>query len=126
MTTVRILPGPSALTPFEAARLRERLRAVDGGVSGVCASYVYVLLLREGWVDYARLGELLGAGEGPAAGACVWIAPRLGTQSPWSSKATDILHHTGFENIAGSNGRAWFALRVRMMFGPSPRPCTTA
>jgi phosphoribosylformylglycinamidine synthase len=29
----------------------------------------------------------------------VWIAPRVGTQSPWSSKATDILHNTGFGAI---------------------------
>jgi len=30
----------------------------------------------------------------------VWIAPRVGTQSPWSSKATDILRNTGFGAIA--------------------------
>jgi phosphoribosylformylglycinamidine synthase len=30
----------------------------------------------------------------------VWIGPRVGTQSPWSSKATDILRNTGFETIA--------------------------
>ncbi len=36
----------------------------------------------------------------PRVEAAVWIGPRVGTQSPWSSKATDILRNTGFENIA--------------------------
>jgi phosphoribosylformylglycinamidine synthase len=98
--TVRILPGPGALTPFEATRLCERLRAIDSGVTDVSASYLYVLLLGEGAVDYARLGELLGVGAELPTGPAVWIAPRMGTQSPWSSKATDILHNTGFTNIA--------------------------
>jgi len=99
--TVRILPGPGALTPFEAARLCERLRAIDGGVTDVSAAYLYVLLVAgAGTVDETRLRELLGEGEELPAGPSVWIAPRMGTQSPWSSKATDILHNTGFTNVA--------------------------
>ena len=97
--TVRFLPGPSALTPFESARLLDRLRALDSGVSTVESAYIYVLLLHEGEVNYDRLGELLGDGVKLPPGPCVWIAPRTGTQSPWSSKATDILHNTGFNNI---------------------------
>jgi phosphoribosylformylglycinamidine synthase len=79
-----------------------RLRAIDAGVAAVEASYLYVLLLREGserGIDQQRLAELLGAGEQMSPGQCVWIAPRVGTQSPWSSKATDILHNTGFDAI---------------------------
>jgi phosphoribosylformylglycinamidine synthase len=100
--TVRVLSGPSALTEFEAARLAARLRAIDAGVSAVEASYLYLLLLHkdsEREIDHQRLAELLGAGEESAAGQCVWIAPRVGTQSPWSSKATDILRNTGFGAI---------------------------
>src|SRR6185312_9419247 len=97
--TVRILPGPSALTPFEAARLLDRLQAIDPGVTGVTAGYLYVLHLRAGEVNYARLRELLGADLDLPRGPSIWIAPRIGTQSPWSSKATDILRNTGFDNI---------------------------
>jgi phosphoribosylformylglycinamidine synthase len=97
--SVRLLPGPGALTLFEAERLAERLRALDAGVSAVTASYLYMLLVREGEIDEARLAELLGPGDETLSGASVWIAPRMGTQSPWSSKATDILHNTGFGNI---------------------------
>jgi phosphoribosylformylglycinamidine synthase len=99
---VRVLPGPSALTAFEAARVADKLRAIDTGVSAVEASYLYLLLLHEeseSAIDHKRLAELLGAGVEMAAGQCVWIAPRVGTQSPWSSKATNILHNTGFGAI---------------------------
>jgi phosphoribosylformylglycinamidine synthase len=104
--TVRVLPGPSALTAFEAARVVEKLRAsypaTAANVVAVEASYLYLLLLRkdqEEAIDHQRLAELLGVGEDVAAGQRVWIGPRLGTQSPWSSKATDILHNTGFGAI---------------------------
>lgn len=99
---MRVLPGPSALTTFEAARMAATLRAMDPDVSAVEASYLYLLLLRtdsESAIDHQRLAQLLGAGVGMPAGPCVWIGPRVGTQSPWSSKATDILHNTGFAAI---------------------------
>ncbi len=66
------------------------------------SSYLYLLLLRkeaEDTVDHQRLAELLGVGDDLSAGQRVWIGPRIGTQSPWSSKATDILHNTGFTSI---------------------------
>jgi phosphoribosylformylglycinamidine synthase len=96
-----VLPGPAALTAFEAERLAARLRGVDAGVSRVDAACLYILRMREHAtaMDEGRLRELLEAGDPLPAGECVWIAPRVGTQSPWSSKATDILHNTGFEAI---------------------------
>ncbi|MGA7157608.1 MAG: phosphoribosylformylglycinamidine synthase [Acidobacteriaceae bacterium] len=103
---MRILPGPSALTPFEAARVMQRLRAQypveAAGVVAVESAYLYLLLIhpeREDAIDHSRLGELLGTGVDLAAGQSIWIGPRVGTQSPWSSKATDILHNTGFGAI---------------------------
>ena len=100
-TRVRVLAGPSALTTFEAARLAERLRTLDSSVNDVAASYLYVLLLREGAqvVDEAKLADLLELREATTLQPNVWIGPRVGTQSPWSSKATDILHNTGFTGI---------------------------
>ncbi len=103
---MRVLPGPSALTAFEAERVVEKLRAncpaEAANVVAVESSYLYVLLLRkeeEETVDHQRLAELLGVGDELSAGQRVWIGPRVGTQSPWSSKATDILHNTGFTAI---------------------------
>ena len=101
-----MLPGPSALTAFEAERVVQKLRtnfpAEAGKVVAVESSYLYLLLIRketEGTVDHRRLAELLGAGDELPSGQRVWIGPRIGTQSPWSSKATDILHNTGFSAI---------------------------
>jgi phosphoribosylformylglycinamidine synthase len=101
---VRVLRGPAALTPFEAERLTGRLRTIEEGVSVVGAAYLYILLLADAGVtlDESRLGELLGSvaeAEVVAGAASVWIGPRAGTQSPWSSKATDILHNTGFTDV---------------------------
>ena len=100
---VRVLPGPAALTAFEAERLAARLRMLDAGVSSVEAAWVYLLLLAgdgSASLDEVRLRELVGDGVELPPGPCVWIAPRVGTQSPWSSKATDILRNTGFEGVA--------------------------
>lgn len=97
----RLLPGPAALNAFEAERLCARLRVVDAGVRHVEAAWVYLLLMDDdAAVDEVRLRELLGEGLRLSGNGCVWIAPRAGTQSPWSSKATDILRNTGFGAIA--------------------------
>ncbi len=103
---MRVLPGPSALTAFEAERVVQRLRtnypAEAGDIVAVESSFLYLLLIRketEDSVDHQRLAELLGAGDELSSGQRVWIGPRIGTQSPWSSKATDILHNTGFTAI---------------------------
>ncbi|MDE2316398.1 MAG: phosphoribosylformylglycinamidine synthase, partial [Xanthomonadaceae bacterium] len=37
----------------------------------------------------------------------LWVVPRLGTISPWSSKATDILHGAGFDLHRVERGTAW-------------------
>ncbi|HET6665206.1 MAG TPA: phosphoribosylformylglycinamidine synthase, partial [Acidimicrobiales bacterium] len=102
LTTV---PGGNALSPFRAAALLTRLRAVVPSVSALTARHVH-------WVaGEAELDEpttstverLLTYGEpyaGDARGAhvtVVVVAPRLGTLSPWASKATDIAHSCGVD-----------------------------
>jgi phosphoribosylformylglycinamidine synthase len=98
------LAGPPALTGFEADRLTARLRALDPSVTGVEAAYLYILLTSGDLnsargQDIARLTELLELTTDTLPAPRLYIAPRIGTQSPWSSKATDILHNTGFTNI---------------------------
>ena len=103
---VESIPGPVALTGFEAARLFRKLQAIDPGVRSVEASFLYLLRLqrtadtlakpRPEHLRESQLIELLGQGRSLDDGPRLWIAPRIGTQSPWSSKATDILHNTGF------------------------------
>ncbi|QMV17542.1 phosphoribosylformylglycinamidine synthase [Granulicella sp. 5B5] len=102
---VRILRGQAAMTPFELERLTSRLRNIDDEARIVSSSYIYLLQLasKDEIVDESRLEDLLEVTrEAPVAspGAKLWIGPRVGTRSPWSSKATEILHNTGFAGIS--------------------------
>ncbi|HEY4009533.1 MAG TPA: hypothetical protein VGM11_05240, partial [Acidobacteriaceae bacterium] len=99
-----VLSGPPALTTFEADRLSARLRSIDSAVTGIDAAFFYILLVAGdvdsiGSPEMARLTDLLELTSTGIPEPRLFIAPRIGTQSPWSSKATDILHNTGFTNV---------------------------
>ena len=104
---VSLLQGPRALTDFEAVRLLSRLQQLRPAITAVDAAFLYLLKSRETAPssqpaqkqDNGRLRELLGPAHDLAPGPRLWITPRTGTQSPWSSKATDILHNTGFQEV---------------------------
>ncbi len=58
----------------------------------------------------ARIDALLDQGDGPAGPIPVDLAviPRPGTTSPWSSKATEILHRCGLRHVRRvEHGRVW-------------------
>jgi len=92
--------GGNALSAFRAQALLQQLQAVSPHITGVQARHVHWV-----WADQAldaatqaRLAELLRYGdayEGSNDGALVVVMPRLGTVSPWASKATDIAHNCG-------------------------------
>lgn len=64
-----------------------------------------------------RLEAVLDYGEPalPLSGATfeVLVVPRLGTISPWSTKATDILHHCGLEEVLRAERGTTFQIRLR-------------
>ncbi len=101
LTTV---PGGAALSSFRAAGVLARLRVVAPQVTAVDARHVHWVASDEPLEDdtAATVSRLLTYGE-PATGkepegehtALVVVAPRLGTLSPWASKATDIAHSCG-------------------------------
>ena len=101
-----LFAGGDALTAFETARLLSKLAGADAGVTGVAAQWLYVVRLKDGVHalpadELARLAELLELDrDQQAIDANAWVGPRVGTQSPWSSKATDIVRNTGFASIA--------------------------
>ncbi len=96
--------GGNALSSFRTLTLLSRLRGVNARISSVHAQHVH-------WVSsdatltsdaQAKLEGLLHYGDayaGPEASTngigLVVVAPRLGTVSPWASKATDIAHNCG-------------------------------
>jgi phosphoribosylformylglycinamidine synthase len=61
---------------------------------------------------HRRLAEVLDATEAPPADASLWVVPRFGTLSPWSSKATDIVHHVGIHVARVERGTAFLIERL--------------
>ena len=96
--------GGNALSPFRAQALLARLQAAAPRITAVHARHVH-WVWSESALDAGQLDKLAGLlryGDpyaGPAPGArdvvTLVVAPRLGTVSPWASKATDIAHNCG-------------------------------
>jgi len=95
--------GGNALSPFRAKAVLQRLQGVSEAITAVSARYVHwvasdAALDRDTTQTVATLLRY-GPPAGPAAEgsktAIVVVAPRLGTLSPWASKATDIAHNCG-------------------------------
>ncbi len=92
--------GGNALSPFRAAALLARLQAALPRVAALAARHVH-------WAAFDapperaqrdRLAALLDYGApcaAPQTGALVVVMPRLGTVSPWASKASDIARNCG-------------------------------
>ena len=100
--------GGNAISDFKVQSLLPRLQAVCDKISGVSARYVHLASFDAqpdaSTVD--RLGQLLTYGD-PATAAhlaaeqsgalALCVMPRLGTVSPWASKATDIARNCGLQ-----------------------------
>jgi phosphoribosylformylglycinamidine synthase len=104
-STMLILRGSPALSPSRLQKLLQDLDAAGVPVRAIAAEYVHVAELTRELTD-EKLGvleKLLTYGPSRAAqdvsGVVRVIAPRPGTISPWSSKATDIAHICGLENV---------------------------
>lgn len=92
--------GGNALSDFRAQQLLPRIQALFDEVEGIAARYVHLVATEEqpSHVEDNRLGQLLNYGdpyEGPTSGTVIVVTPRLGTVSPWASKATDIARNCG-------------------------------
>lgn len=103
------LRGSSALSPFRLEKLRADLAAAGLPVRAIRAQFVHVVELAAGVLALSAeqqsvLEKLLTYGprrELPAVTGLVQVvAPRPGTISPWSSKATDIAHICGLASVA--------------------------
>lgn len=102
--TMFTLMATSALSDFRAARLLKRIREIAPAAQGVSARFVHFVHAQRPLTDdeSARLQALLHYGADGAdvkADATFMVIPRLGTISPWASKATDIAHNCGLDVI---------------------------
>ncbi len=99
-------PGSAALSPSRRHRLTARLAPLLPPLEGVVYSqYLHWVDTPEGLDPRQRdlVAELLRYGPKdqppPPVAPLLLIAPRLGTVSPWSSKATAIAHRCGLANV---------------------------
>ena len=111
--------GGNAASEFRLQLVLPRLQAACARIVAVGARHVHWV-----WSDAElrgteadRIAALLRYGpdwDGPDAGALVVVAPRLGTVSPWASKATDIAHNCGLPIRRVERVTEWrLALRAR-------------
>ncbi|ROR32802.1 phosphoribosylformylglycinamidine synthase [Inmirania thermothiophila] len=109
------LRGPVALSPFRRDRLLERLRARVPRIRALAAEYRHFVRTarRLDGAEQARLARLLDYGEPPPAvrpeGERLLALPRIGTISPWSTKATEIARNCGLDAVLRiERGTAYF------------------
>ena len=99
------LRGSAALSDFRLKKLLNKARAAVPMVQKIEAEFVHLATV-DGDLSTAEQGQLealLNYGYQPLGhepdGQLLFVTPRPGTISPWSSKATDIAHNTGLNQL---------------------------
>ncbi len=95
--------GRAALSSFRRQRLLAAIQQVAPSVTGLDEREVVLIALTRPLSEDERAGlhRLLDHGEGEGGEIPVdrVVAPRPGTLSPWSTKATDIVRNAGFDAV---------------------------
>jgi len=121
MSFFHFLPGADALSPFRQQRLLALLAAQGIELESIEAQYIHFIwsdsqlspqnqevlasLLTYGQPFASKISQgksWFGVGSGDVQGAIV--IPRLGTVSPWASKATDIAQQCGLNVLRIERG----------------------
>ncbi len=121
--------GASALSPFRRQALLQRIQALapELNIVAVHARLLHFVASRSApdAALHARLAALLRYGpdyDGGGDGASLLVLPRLGTISPWASKATDIAHSCGADVLRIERGVEYrFAQRAAGLLRAAPR-----
>jgi len=101
-----ILRGKSALSPFRIEKLLHKLRAIVPDIHTVNGQYMHFVdsdkdISPEQQTVLERI-LIYGAQsyDIDIKGTEFLVLPRIGTISPWASKATDIAHNCGLQDIS--------------------------
>src|SRR5438034_10470862 len=113
MSLILKLRGSRAVSAFRLDKLNSRLATIHRSVRVAAAEHWHFVEIERALAarETAVLERLLQYGEPAPAGEgrMLLSVPRLGTISPWSSKATDIARRCGLEAVRGiERGIAWF------------------
>src|ERR1700722_8496146 len=100
------LPGAPALSQFRIDQLLRTLRAQDPRITALASRWLHFIdeSRQLSAIERSLLEKLLTYGSRAAAvtaegGQQLLVTPRVGTESPWSSKATDIAHVCGLQTV---------------------------
>ena len=94
--------GGNALSSFRAQQLLTDLVAIHPKITGIDARFVHLVATEAAVTaeQSQRLAAVLTYGdpyEGSGEGVALVVTPRMGTISPWASKATDIARNCGLD-----------------------------
>ncbi|UDG83032.1 phosphoribosylformylglycinamidine synthase [Candidatus Vallotia lariciata] len=97
-------PGALALSQFRKNRLLQTLETIEPTITDFYARFIHFVYSHTALsdTDILRLTKLLEYGDPPLAdhsGETFLIIPRIGTISPWASKATDIAKNCGLDSV---------------------------
>ncbi|MDP2904617.1 MAG: phosphoribosylformylglycinamidine synthase [Methylovulum sp.] len=99
------IPGTTALSSFRINALLARLQAIEPAITDISAHYVHFIDIETELDDCQTdiLNRLLAYGSGETGlngqGQRLLVVPRSGTQTSWSSKATEIAQRCGLSAI---------------------------
>ena len=99
------LRGAPALSNFRNQSQLSRLQEALPSIEGVYAEFVHFVLVdgKLALADADKLDKVLRYGPNvpvqEMSDNLVLVIPRIGTISPWSSKATDIAHNCGLQQV---------------------------
>ncbi|MBS3896187.1 phosphoribosylformylglycinamidine synthase [Silanimonas sp.] len=95
-----VLEGLPALSAFRLQRLLAECRTVHPTLEVLSSQHIYLLQPKDGAsVDAGAVGAILegciASTPTPPGAVSRFVVPRLGTRSPWASKAVEILQGAG-------------------------------
>ena len=123
---MQALFGAAALSAFKASNLLRTLQASLPNVTAVHAQFIHFVDCEDGFdAEHSQeLNSLLLYGDAPVvlteadlqASLQRLVVPRPGTISPWSSKATDILHNCGLHRVNRIERGTMYSVRASSPF----------
>ena len=109
-----IMRGSSAVSSFRIEKLLQAFDSEGLKIKSISANYVHLIdaegdltseekSVLEKILSYGPISETVNED-----GELFFVVPRIGTISPWASKATDIAHNCGLTKIRRvERGIAW-------------------
>ncbi len=108
------LRGSVALSPFRLSKIMESLRASAPNIQGISTEFVHFAFSHQVLAadDQTKLAQILTYGPKDSAhnqqGELLLVTPRIGTISPWASRATDIAKNCGLDIVRLERGIAYY------------------